>query len=181
MPVTPNIGLNVPATNTSNWDVLLNANFTLLDLLLSGNQPLVNLALNGLISKYNGIPTVANGVPSILAAYDATAQSASIAPVTLFTPTVAGMYKVTTYIVVTQAGTASSSILATIGYTDNDSSVVESSTASAYTGNTVGGLFILTSNCYCQAGAEITLATTYASSGATAMNYAIHARMELLG
>ena len=44
---TPNIGLNIPAFGTQNWNVLLNSNFSKLDLLLSGNQTLTNLSLTG--------------------------------------------------------------------------------------------------------------------------------------
>lgn len=45
MPVTPNIGLNIPTEGTTSWDVPVNANFTLLDLLLSGNQAIPGLSL----------------------------------------------------------------------------------------------------------------------------------------
>lgn len=37
-PTTPNIHLNIPYLNTPGWNVLLNDNFSSLDLLLSGNQ-----------------------------------------------------------------------------------------------------------------------------------------------
>ena len=45
--VTPNIGLNVPAFGTQNWNVLLNANFTKLDSLLSGGLPIPGMSING--------------------------------------------------------------------------------------------------------------------------------------
>ena len=38
--VTPNIGLNIPPTGTPNWGPLVNQNFSVLDLLLSGNAPI---------------------------------------------------------------------------------------------------------------------------------------------
>ena len=37
---TPNIGLNVPTRGTTNWDTLVNQNFSALDSLLSGNTAL---------------------------------------------------------------------------------------------------------------------------------------------
>jgi hypothetical protein len=44
---TPNLGFNIPASNTPNWGTLLNQNFSLLDSLLSGTSPLPSLSVSG--------------------------------------------------------------------------------------------------------------------------------------
>jgi hypothetical protein len=44
---TPQLGLNIPASNTPNWGNLLNNNFSLLDSLLSGISPLPALNVTG--------------------------------------------------------------------------------------------------------------------------------------
>jgi hypothetical protein len=44
---TPNLGLNIPASNTPNWGTLLNDDFSLLDSLLSGTAPLPGLSVTG--------------------------------------------------------------------------------------------------------------------------------------
>jgi hypothetical protein len=43
MPVTSNIGLNLPPIGSNNWGGPLNFNFSLIDRLLSGNQAIQNL------------------------------------------------------------------------------------------------------------------------------------------
>ena len=51
---TPNINLNIPARSTVNWDALLNANFTNLDLLLSGNAALPALSVGAVTMSGSG-------------------------------------------------------------------------------------------------------------------------------
>lgn len=43
---TPNVGLNVPLHDTPNWDVLMNANFNLIDSMFSGNTAVPKLNVN---------------------------------------------------------------------------------------------------------------------------------------
>jgi hypothetical protein len=97
------------------------------------------------------------------------ASAASIASTAAFVPLGAGMFRVSYYVRVVQAGTVSSSIQVSIGSTDEGISCTQSSAAA--TGNTtatvLSGSFVVRSD---QA-AAITYATTYASVGATAMNY----------
>lgn len=47
IPITPNIGLQVPLPGTANWDVPLDYNFNRIDSLLSGNSPLPALNVFG--------------------------------------------------------------------------------------------------------------------------------------
>ena len=56
--VTPNIGLNVPRRGTTNWDTLVNQNFTTLDLMLSGHQSIPAIQATRWIAP--GSSTVAN-------------------------------------------------------------------------------------------------------------------------
>lgn len=51
---TPNINLNVPLFGTQNWNLVMNANFQALDLLLSGNAPLPSLVINGTLQTGSG-------------------------------------------------------------------------------------------------------------------------------
>jgi hypothetical protein len=59
---TPNIGLNIPSYGAANWNVQLNANFNLLDLLLSGNADLPNLIVTGNIDT--STLTITGGIVS---------------------------------------------------------------------------------------------------------------------
>lgn len=47
--VTPNVGLQIPGINQANWQVAMQYNFTLLDLLLSGNLPIEALDVLSLV------------------------------------------------------------------------------------------------------------------------------------
>ena len=47
---TPNLNLNIPAHNAANWDVLLNANFSQLDLYLSSGKSIPSLIISGNLS-----------------------------------------------------------------------------------------------------------------------------------
>lgn len=48
--MTPNIGLYIPGHNSQQWDIPLNQNFALLDLLLSGNSSIPALAASGYVA-----------------------------------------------------------------------------------------------------------------------------------
>jgi hypothetical protein len=69
---TPNINLNIPAQGTLNWDVLLNANFTQLDLLLSGNATLPALNVAGPITLSGSGPSAVQLAPGAFATLTAT-------------------------------------------------------------------------------------------------------------
>lgn len=103
---------------------------------------------------------------------DESGQSASIASTSLPVLSVTeGLYRAAVFIHVTQAATSSSSISATIAYTSD--AVALSASTGALTGNTTtthsGTVFAFHSD----GSTPLTYSTTYASSGATAMEYRI--------
>lgn len=141
----------------------------------------------GTIGTYNGTATAGVGMPAIYAKYDTASHSANIAPTTLYTVPAsgAGMYRVFVYAVKTQAATTSST-LPNVGilWTDADANVALSSTNVSPTNavNDVGafgnGAIVINA----RAGTIIQFQTSnYASAGATAMQYAVHLRLEYLG
>ena len=150
-----------------------------------------NLQLN-LITKYGGVATVANGVGAIVAKADATAQAANIGTTTLYTVPAGGegMYRVSAYVVVTQAATSSSTMPAVdFTWTDVDSGVSSSVWVTATgTNNYLGYNSQLASPQPAYAIINAKDSTTiqystasYASVGATAMQYAVHIKLQFLG
>jgi hypothetical protein len=99
-----------------------------------------------------------------------TGQSASIG-LTSLVPQASGLYRVQWRFRVTTAATTSSSLQVTITTTDGTITVTQSS--AAYTGNATNapqsGIFIVR----CDAGVPLQFSTTYASVGATPMQYEI--------
>jgi alpha-D-ribose 1-methylphosphonate 5-triphosphate diphosphatase PhnM len=112
---------------------------------------------------------------------DSTAQSANIGTTTLVSSPSAGGYRVSCYIVLTQAATSSSTLpQIQITWQDFDTGVTKTAnvTASGITTNTIGdysqGDIVISA-----AAATISYSTTgYASSGVTPMQYKIHIRTE---
>ena len=167
------IGINSPFSVGNNWQ---------------GPQ-----LLAGLITKYNNIATVSNGVPSELATVDLTAQTAAVGTTTLYSvpSTGAGQYRLSWDAkVTTAAGTSSTLGALTIVYTDPDG-VVQTITAPA----TVPAGTIATTNAgntttssllgmplilNCKASTNITYAMAYASNAANAMNYNLHIKLEAM-
>lgn len=123
-------------------------------------------------------PMVPSPLPipgSTCATYAASAQGASIGSATLFPAAVGpALYEINYYIVVTQAATTSSSIVATWSWTDDKGAQTFATTTPA---NTLGafaqGTFILQS----VKNVAVSFSTTYASSGATSMQYSIYIGM----
>lgn len=144
-------------------------------------------SVTGKLTSYNAISTVGNGVPSLVATIDATSQAANIATATLYSVPAsgAGMYRVSIYVSVTQAATTSSTMPSTtIAYTDGNAGTNTHSTVTTATsaGNSVTTTFAQTTYVlYAKASTNITYATgSYASSGATALNYALRIKCEAL-
>lgn len=104
-----------------------------------------------------------------------TAQGASIAATPIPMPDLsAGRYGVSYYARITRAGSVSSSLIVTIGWTDGGVSCTRATTAltTNTTASTVSGVVPLRS----AANAPITIATTYADGGgATSMQYSLDA------
>jgi hypothetical protein len=141
------------------------------------------IILNKPIIKYNNISTVSNGVPSEFATVDLTAQSASISSATLYAVPAsgAGVYRISYYMKVTQAATTSSSVTLTLGWTDRDDSTVASvvvPTPANATDSTsiVSGTLVVDA----ALSTNLTYLTTYASTGATAMQYKLRLKVEAL-
>jgi hypothetical protein len=138
---------------------------------------------SGVFGQYNAINTVSNGIPSEYATVDLLAQTANIGSTTLYAvPALgAGLYRVSCYAIVTSVGTTSTLPTCTIGWTDKDNSTVQTLNLTATsTGNALTtftqGTMVLDG----KASTNITYSTTgYASSG-SAMQYAIHIKVEAL-
>lgn len=145
-----------------------------------------DIATLGLNTSYNGVTSVSNGLSQIVAQINATAQAANIATATLYTvPASAGFYRISIYITITQAATTSSTMPSTtITYTDGNSGSNTHSTTTTATsaGNSVTTTFAQTTYIlYAKASTNIQYATgSYASSGGTALNYALRIRVEAL-
>lgn len=106
-----------------------------------------------------------------------TAQSASIATTAIATVALtAGTYQVSWYARITRAATTSSSL--TVHVTSTDGGITVTQSGAAITGNTTGtaasGQFLVTVD----AGTTLRYSTTYASAGATTMQYALDVRAE---
>ena len=118
-------------------------------------------------------------IPSIINRVSLSTQAASIAATNFAGTTLAaGDYRATWYARITRAGTVSSTLTVTLGWTDGG--VAQSYAGAAMTGNTTttvqSGTFMLRSG----AATSITYATTYGSVGATAMQYALDLTLEKL-
>lgn len=161
----------------------------------SANQLIVTTA--GLVSKYNNISTVSNGVPAEYATVDLTGQTAAKSATTIYTPAATGMFRVSVYLQITTAaaGVASSSILGgatgvVITYNDGDGNVAQSDTvglmstagtivttsATNTTATNLNGTTVI----YARTGVAIQYAIGYTSVGTTPMAYAAHLKVEAL-
>lgn len=147
-----------------------------------------NLKLEKQVSEYNNIATVQNGMPSLVAEVNLTAQTAAIAATTVYTADENGMYRITFSAKVTKAAT-SSSILGPFQYkfTESDDNIVvtappgntnninqtnTNSTSTAY----ISGTYIA----HAKSGTAIQYIMGYTTSGATAMQYNLHVIVEKL-
>jgi len=118
-----------------------------------------------------------------------TVQVANVAATTLFAVggLGGGLYKVSVYIVVSQAATVSSTLPDTrIVYTDQDSGATITTAMTASSGgNTTSTLFqasiVVNAKASTNIQYDIGQVTPYASSGATPMQFAYRARVEFLG
>lgn len=152
----------------------------------------INIDTNGKVTKYNGISTVASGVPSMVAQVNLTGQSATIAATTFYTtPAAAGLYVIMWTATITTAATTSSTLGGTNGfqitYTNADDSTVvttprpdapSAGTNRAYgqknQSNTVGTQISGSIVVYAKASTNIQYGIEYTSSGGTAMVYSLH-------
>jgi hypothetical protein len=160
---------------------------------ITGTVALASATLSGLVSNYNSIATVANGVPAEYATVDLTAQSAAQSTTTLYAVPAsgAGVYRVCWSAKFTRAATTSSTLGAlTVTFTDPDGVTVTQTCAAmnnsggivtAATSNSTSTVIMgipLTLNV--KASTNITFAFAYASSGTTTMQYNLHIRLEAI-
>lgn len=114
---------------------------------------------------------------------DLTAQGADIAPTTILTPSVSGVFRLSIYIIVTRVATTSSVLPAvTITWTDPDNSTPQSVVV---TPTSAGNLLTTLQQVTFVVDADLSTAITYetngfASVGGTSMQYALHIRAEAL-
>jgi hypothetical protein len=147
------------------------------------------IRLGDIISTYNAIDLVGDGMPYEVALSDLTAQGAAIGATTIYAVPAsgAGMYRVSWVATVTRAATTSCVLGGTTGftlkYTDADDSVVKTEnpttpTISAInaTGTSISGVEMA----YCKASTNLQYLFGYTSVGVTTMQYNLHIRVEKL-
>jgi hypothetical protein len=130
----------------------------------------------------------------VVAKADASAQAANLSATTIYSVPAggAGMYRLSCYIVITQAATTSATLPGCSAYwTDNDTGTTANTSgvalSSSTSANSVGNnssqvnpaeSIIIAA----KAGTNIQIATSgYASTGATPMQFGIHVKLEFLG
>lgn len=152
-----------------------------------------NLIVGVLVTKYNGIATVSNGVPAEYAKADWSAQTAAIGSQTLYAVPVAagGQYRLSWNAKVTTVATTSSTLgPLTVGYTDQDG-VAQTITCGAQTsagaiattsaGNTTTSVLLgLPMMLNCKGSTNITYTFGYASNNTNQMVFALHMKLEAL-
>lgn len=107
-----------------------------------------------------------------------TTQSASLAATTLLPVPATGLYRVTYYARITRAATTSSSLTVTVRWTDGGVAMAQA--FPAITGNTTATYQAESLLVQADQGTAITVETTYSSTGATTMQYALSARLEAI-
>ena len=129
---------------------------------------------------FQSIVDVVNNAARKLALTSLTAQTASIGATALSTGTLdPGVYRASYTARVTTSATTSSSLTVTLGWTDG--AVAQSQSGAAMTGNTTATAQNGTVLMHIDEATNITYATTYASSGATAMQYSLYVLAEQIG
>lgn len=155
----------------------------------------------GKITTYNNVATVANGLPSLVAEIDLTAQGAAIGSTLAYAVPAAsgGMYRVSYVATVTRAATTSSTLGGAglgfqVDWTDADTSVAKLSPAGAAvaagtntslatptnaantTAASISGAIVV----HAAASSNINYRIGYTSAGGTTMQYNLHIKVERL-
>lgn len=165
---------------------------------IAGTTVLINASTfnsTGLLSRYGGITTVDNGVPSELGHLDITAKAAALAATTIYTPTATGRYRISVYAQVTVAATTSCVLGGTTGftltYTDGtagnaaQSLVLPMATPTGVFAinsatNSTANVLIGNAYIYAKTGVAIKIAADYTSVGGTTMKYELRATCEAM-
>ncbi len=156
---------------------------------------LLTMSNAGLVTRYNNVATVSQGIPSEVATIDTTGLTANVGVATLYAVPAAGvgMYRISAYVTETTAGSLSSTLPnVQIVYTDADSSTVITIDATpilgvagigqtgALTANTVGttssGVIVV----YAKASTNIQYQTTGYASNLAGMAYTLRIKLEAL-
>lgn len=131
------------------------------------------------IRWFNSVQSAISSSYGVLRQASLTDQSASISATSLPVSTLTdGMYRLNYYARITRAATTSSSLTITIQWTHLG--VVCTFATSALTGNTTTSYTQGTVAFRADLGTNVTYATTYASSGATSMQYSLAITLESL-
>lgn len=150
-----------------------------------------SLTSNTSFTKYNNISTCGI-VPTNFGCFDQLANTADITAQTLYAVPAAGAgrYRVSVYIIVTTvAGTSSTMPTTCVTWTDNDNNTAQNlNTTASSTGNVLTtfaqAIAIISAkastNVQVKTGSQCTGGTTYASTPATTMQYAVHFKLEAL-
>ena len=134
---------------------------------------------------FQSVVDVVNNSARKLSLTSLTAQGASVSATALDTGALdPGLYRITYSARVTRAATTSSSLTVTISWMDGD--VAQSQSGAAMTGNTTtteqnGTVFVHNGTNTLVANDVVKYATTYASSGATSMQYSLYVLAEQIG
>jgi hypothetical protein len=112
---------------------------------------------------------------------DLTGQTASVGTTNIIASATAGVYRLSYYMKITTAGSTSGSVTLTLSYTDRDDSVVVTyvvpTPANAIdSSSVVSGTLVVDA----KTATAITYATSYSSSGGTAMQYKLRLKAEAL-
>jgi len=135
---------------------------------------------NGVFTQYQGQPTAGNGLPAILYYADATAETGSFGPYTIFTTGASGygaggMYRLTGYMTSTVAAPGST-MRFVVSYADETGSKSQSTglpTAFQSAGDFIPFSFVF----YCVPNTPIAITTVAAGGTPT---YTVHLRLEAL-
>lgn len=161
----------------------------------TGTITLPTVTQTGLTTTYNNIATVSNGVPSEVAKVDTTGLTANVGATTIYAVPAsgAGMYRVSSLVVETTAGSLSSTLPnVQIVYTDNETGGVITIDATPILGiagigqtgalnaNTVGttstGVIVINA----KASTNIQYQTVNYASNLAGMAYALHVKLEAM-
>lgn len=119
---------------------------------------------------------------SVVAKLGKVAQTANVAAALTYTALATGLYRVTNYIVASNTATAGTLPAVTTVFTDFDSQVAITHTLASASTSNAGTISEETYLVFVGVGTTIVLATTsYAAGSGTALQYAIHSRIEYVG
>ena len=119
---------------------------------------------------------------SVVAKIGLTAQTANKAAYLTYTAPIQGLYRVTNYIVAVNTATGGTLPAVTTVFTDQDSSVATTHTLASASTSAAGTISEETYLAHVATAGTIVLATTsYAAGSGTALQYAVHSRIEYIG